>query len=114
MSLDLYAGIYVRDYATAKVWYDKLLGSAAVWEHLEKQAVWKLAEHRYVAIEEDGARAGCATHAVFVDDFDDVVGSVKMRGLEPAKREWYPNGVRRAVYRDPDGNELSLAGLRAN
>lgn len=32
------------------------------------------------------------------------------RGVEPAKRETYPNGVRKADFYDPDGNELSFGG----
>ena len=34
------------------------------------------------------------------------------RGLEPTKRETYSNGVRKAIYRDPDGNEIGFGGPR--
>ena len=30
--------------------------------------------------------------------------------LEPDERETYSNGVRKALYRDPDGNELGFGG----
>jgi hypothetical protein len=36
--------------------------------------------------------------------------SVADRGLEPTKRETYPNGVRKAKYQDPDGNEIEFGG----
>jgi hypothetical protein len=32
------------------------------------------------------------------------------RGLEPTKRETYSNGVRKATYVDPDGNEIGYGG----
>ena len=32
------------------------------------------------------------------------------RGVEPALRETYGNGVRKATYRDPDGNEIGFGG----
>jgi hypothetical protein len=32
------------------------------------------------------------------------------RGLEPDERETYSNGVRKALYRDPEGNELGFGG----
>jgi hypothetical protein len=32
------------------------------------------------------------------------------RGIEPSERETYENGVRKAIYRDPDGNEIGLGG----
>jgi len=31
-------------------------------------------------------------------------------GLEPDERETYSNGVRKALYRDPEGNELGFGG----
>jgi predicted lactoylglutathione lyase len=45
-----------------------------------------------------------------VDDLDAFVSQASGRGLEPTKRETYPNGVRKAMYRDPDGNELDFGG----
>lgn len=36
------------------------------------------------------------------------VAAIAGRGLEPAVT--YSNGVRKALYRDPDGNELGFGG----
>jgi len=38
------------------------------------------------------------------------VAAVAARGLEPDERLTYSNGVRKALYRDPDGNELGFGG----
>jgi hypothetical protein len=38
------------------------------------------------------------------------VATIAGRGLEPDDIEIYSNGVRKAIYRDPDGNELSFGG----
>jgi hypothetical protein len=46
----------------------------------------------------------------FVNDLDALVAQIADRGLEPAKRETYPNGVRKITYRDADGNEIGLGG----
>ena len=35
---------------------------------------------------------------------------IALRGIEPAKRETYSNGLRKATYRDPDGNEIGYGG----
>ncbi|MHA6761628.1 hypothetical protein [Streptacidiphilus sp. PAMC 29251] len=32
------------------------------------------------------------------------------RGIGPVQRETYPNGMRKARYRDPDGNEIGYGG----
>jgi hypothetical protein len=56
----------------------------------------------------DGAGKSVAT--IFVDDLDAHIAAVAERGLEPDEIEIYPNGVRKAVYRDADGNELGFGG----
>lgn len=110
MPLDLFAGIYVRDYEAAKHWYERLLGSEPTFVASDTEAVWELAEHRSLFIEAGPDDAGHAVHTVFVDDFDTRVDQISQRGIEPAERVTYPNGVRKALYRDPDGNEIGFGG----
>lgn len=62
----------------------------------------------YVVEHADGA--GNCVVTIFVDDLDARVAAIAGRGLEPDEREAYPNGVRKVIYRDPDGNELGLGG----
>jgi hypothetical protein len=45
-----------------------------------------------------------------VGDLDERVASIGARGIEPASRETYENGVRKVIYRDPDGNEIGFGG----
>jgi hypothetical protein len=52
-------------------------------------------------------------HTVFVGDFDAHISQIAERGLEPAERETYANGVRKATFRDPDGNEIGFGGAPA-
>jgi hypothetical protein len=47
---------------------------------------------------------------IFLDDLDAQVAAIVARGLEPDERETYSNGVRKALYRDPDGNEMGFGG----
>jgi hypothetical protein len=69
-----------------------------------------IAENRYVFIEERPEHAGHAMHTIFAGDFDDRVQAITDRGIEPADRETYSNGVRKWTYRDPDGNEIGFGG----
>ncbi|MDG4828997.1 VOC family protein [Solwaraspora sp. WMMD1047] len=110
MAVDLFAGVPVSDYAAALPWYEKLLGSPPSFLAHETEAVWELAEHRYVYIDQDPEHAGHARQTIFVDDLEDRVAAIAARGLEPANRETYDNGVRKITYRDPDGNEIGLGG----
>jgi hypothetical protein len=45
-----------------------------------------------------------------VDDLDARVDGIAARGIEPAERETYDNGVRKVTYRDPAGNEIGFGG----
>jgi catechol 2,3-dioxygenase-like lactoylglutathione lyase family enzyme len=114
--VDLFAGIPVGDYQRARDWYARLLGSDPSFLPNDTEAVWELAEHRYLFIEVRPEHAGHAMHTLFVDDFDARIRGMADRGIEPALRETYDNGVRKATYRDPDGNEIGFGGapLRAD
>jgi hypothetical protein len=109
-SLDLFAGIPVADYAVALRWYEQLLGSAPAFFPHDTEAVWELAEHRYMYIVQQPEHAGHARHTLFVDDLDALVAQIAGRGLDPVQRDTYANGVRKTTYRDPDGNEIGLGG----
>ena len=111
-NLDLFAGIPVADYAAALEWYERLLGSEPTFFPHDTEAVWELAEHRYVYIEQRPEHAGHGKHTIFVDDLDAVVAQIADRGLNPAQRETYSNGVRKTTYRDPDGNEIGFGGAQ--
>lgn len=67
MTLDLYAGIYVH---AAKSWYAQLFGSEPSFIASETEAVWELAGHRSIFIEENAEHAGHAVHSIFLDDVD--------------------------------------------
>ena len=110
MAVDLFAGIPVGDYERALAWYERLLGSGPSFLPNDTEAVWELAEHRYVFIEVRPQHAGHAMHTLFVDDLDARVEGIAGRGIEPVERETYANGVRNVTYRDPDGNEIGLGG----
>jgi hypothetical protein len=89
MALDLFAGIPVNDYTAALAWYERLLGSPPAFFPNDTEAVWELAEHRWVVIEQRLEHAGHAMHTIFVDDLDARVAQIDDRGVEPSKRETY-------------------------
>jgi len=111
MVISLFAGIPVDDYAAALAWYQRLFGTPPTFFPNDTEAVWELAEHRSVYIEQRPEHAGHAMHTILVDDLDALVAQIAERGLEPAKREMYDNGVRKITYRDPDGNEVGFGGV---
>ena len=95
MTVDLFAGIPICDYAPAAAWYERLLGAPPSFLPNDTEAVWELAEHWYAYIV---VQPEHAVHTVFVSDFD----------AQIAQR--YTNGVRKATFRDPGGNEIGFGG----
>ena len=110
MTLDLFAGNRVSDYETAKSWYERLLGKEPSFIPHATEAVWELAEHRFLYIVEDGEGAGGALQFLFVEDLDALVADIASRGIEPDERVTYPGKARKAIYRDADGNEIGFGG----
>jgi catechol 2,3-dioxygenase-like lactoylglutathione lyase family enzyme len=108
--LDLFAGIPVADYAAALLWYERLLGFPPTFFPHDTEAVWELAEHRYIYVVQQPEHAGHARHTLFVEDLDALVAQIAGRGLDPVQRETYANGVRKITFRDPDGNEIGFGG----
>jgi catechol 2,3-dioxygenase-like lactoylglutathione lyase family enzyme len=108
VSLHLFAGIRASDLRTARPWYEQLLGQPAFFPH-EREVVWTLAENRSVYVVEH-SRAGSSVATILVDDLDAQLSAIAARGLEPDEIETYANGARKAIYRDPDGNEVGIAG----
>lgn len=88
----------------------RVLGSEPAFLPFETEAVWELAEHRYLYIRENADHAGHAVHTILVEDLDACVDRITARGIEPVKWETYPGGMRKALYRDPDGNEIGYGG----
>jgi Glyoxalase/Bleomycin resistance protein/Dioxygenase superfamily len=111
MALHLFAGIPVADYTAALNWYERLFGGPPSFFPHDTEAVWELAEHRLVYIVQRPEHAGHAMHTIIVDDLDGLMAGIAQRGLAPAKQETYPDGVRKATYADPDGNETGFGGL---
>ena len=109
MSSHLFAGMRVRDFAAARAWYERLLGEPTFQAH-DTELVWTLAEDRSIFVEQEADHAGHGRVLVFVDDLDAQVAEIAARGLAPDERLTYSNGVRKAVFRDPDGNEVGFGG----
>jgi catechol 2,3-dioxygenase-like lactoylglutathione lyase family enzyme len=113
MSLHLFAGLRVRDFQAARRWYEQLLGEPTFFPHAT-EAVWTLADNRSVYVVEHADGAGSSVVTIFLDDLDAHVAAIAARGLEPNERQTYSNGVRKVLYRDPDGNELGFGGAPVN
>lgn len=109
MALDLFAGIPVTEYAAALKWYERLLGSPPAFFPNDTEAVWELAEHRYVFIEQRPERAGHALHTIFVDDLDAIVAQITERGSTPRSGRPTPTACARSPTATPTATRSGSA-----
>ena len=108
--VDLFAGFPVTDYDRSLQWYRQLLGKEPSFYPNDREAVWEVGEHRYVYFEVLPERAGGSLSMLMAKDIDATVAEIAARGLDPLRVEHYEEGMRKVVYQDPDGNELSFGG----
>ena len=109
MAVGIFAGIAVNDFAQALVWYKRLLGAEPTFYPNDIEAVWELAEDRYVYIIRDLDRAGGAVSMIWVDDPVAEVVRIAGQGIEPDDVEKHDE-VWKYVFHDPDGNETGIGG----
>ncbi len=105
----IFAGIAVSNYESALEWYKQLLGAEPTFYPNSVEAVWQLAEDRYVYIIENAERAGGAVSMIWMDDPGSVVAGIAERGLQPVDVEQHGN-VCKWVFHDADGNETGIGG----
>ncbi len=108
--MDLFAGFPVTDYERSLQWYRQLLGREPSFHPNDREAVWEVGEHSYVYFEVLPERAGGSLSMIMVEDLGAAVAEISDRGIEPLRIERYEEGMRKVVYQDPDGNELSFGG----
>lgn len=112
--VDLFAGFPVTDYARSLEWYRQVLGAQPTFHPNDREAVWQVGEHCFVYFEVLPERAGRSLTMIMAEDLDATVAGIASRGLEPLRIERYDEGMRKVVYQDPDGNELSFGGTSAS
>ena len=111
MELELFAGVAVSAYPRAVTWFEQLLGASASFQPHDTESVWILAEHRSVYVVLRPEHAGHSLVTMLVDDLDAFLDAAGGRGIRPVSLDSYEKDVRKAVFRDPDGNEVGVGGL---
>jgi hypothetical protein len=108
---DLFGGIAVADFQRSVAWYTRLFGAPPTFFPNDREAVWMIAEHRWLYIIVDAKRAGGAVQTIMVDGLADVIAGIAERGLEFGDEERPADDVRKVMYTDPDGNEIGIGSI---
>ncbi|GAC1611774.1 MAG: hypothetical protein NVS3B26_27990 [Mycobacteriales bacterium] len=91
-------------------WYEALLGPPPAFFPNDRESVWQVGDKLFVYVDVRADHTGHAVHTVFVEDLKACLAEIEGRGLSPTGIERYENGVGKAIFNDPDGNEFGLAG----
>jgi catechol 2,3-dioxygenase-like lactoylglutathione lyase family enzyme len=104
----LFAGIPVADLDSAIAWYERLLGGPPDMTPNEIERTWKLTDESWIYVVKDPERAGKALVTVMVDDLDERLVGLAGRGIEPDEIQEISEKVRKAVFTDPEGNQIGI------
>jgi predicted enzyme related to lactoylglutathione lyase len=108
---ELFGGIPVNDFQVALDWYERLFGAPPTFFPNDTEAVWMIADHRWLYIIVDAKRAGGAVQTIICDNLEALIEEIAARGIRFVREELPAEGVRKVMYYDPDGNEIGLGRL---
>ena len=108
MITQVFAGIPVDDFPTARAWYEILLGRKPDLVPRDDEAAWQLTETGWIYVVADAQRAGSALATFLVDDLERQIGFFALRGIAPETIDTIPGVVRKATVVDPAGNRLTF------
>ena len=109
MITDLFAGIPVDDFETARAWYQIFVGRSPDLVAKPDEAAWRIAGTGWITVVADESRAGSALITLIVEDLEAHVGFLALRGIAPESIETVPGVVRTATITDPAGNAITIA-----
>jgi len=104
----LFAGIAVADLDAARGWYERFAGRPADLVPNEREFAWQLTDTGWIYVVADADRAGRALVTLLVGDLDEWLAELAGRGLAAETIDTIPGAVRKAAFRDPEGNMVTL------
>ena len=111
---DLFAGMQVSNYKISRDWYERLLGCPPSFLPNDVEAVWQIAEHRWLFIVVEPSHAGHSVQHILGADLDTLISQISERGIDYSKEELPAKNTRKVIYHDPDGNEIGFISVSSD
>jgi catechol 2,3-dioxygenase-like lactoylglutathione lyase family enzyme len=105
---ELFSGFPVSNLEASLQWYERLLGCPPSFFPNDQEAVWAIADHRWLYIIVAPERAGGSVLTIICDDLEPLIGEINARGISYNLEEFPAKNVRKVMYYDPDGNEIGF------
>jgi predicted enzyme related to lactoylglutathione lyase len=103
----LFASVPVADLRAAMSWYEQLFGRSADIVPNENEVMWCVAGNGWLHVIEDPGRAGGTVVTISVNDLDQFVADLTIRGISVGPIEAVGKAGRKANSVDSDGNVIS-------
>lgn len=112
-AVHVFAGIPTAAYATARGWYEQVMGRPPDILPNDWEAMWTLADGGSVYLVTDPEHAGGGVVTLAVADLDSLIERWAQHGIEPARIDLLPAG-RKATLIDAEGNLIAFVQLAAS
>jgi predicted enzyme related to lactoylglutathione lyase len=104
----LFAAIAVRDFPTARHWYERFFDRPPDVVAHDTEVMWQVTATGWLYIVGDPERAGSSVVTIAVTDIERVAADLSDRGLAVGPIEPESDTAVKAKLRDPDGNTVAL------
>ena len=104
----VFAGILVRDLASASEWYARVFGRSFDTAPMAELVEWHLLDRGWVQVVHDEERAGNSSVAIVVDSVDDQLAALAAEGIQAGSVQTSPGFVKTGPVTDPDGNWVTF------
>lgn len=104
----VFAGVHVRDLASAIDFYERLLGSPPSMLPNDDEAAWQLTGSGWLYVLRDAEKAGTSVVTLLLDDLDQRLAALAEHGIQTGPETVKGGSVRSLWIADPDGNRIQF------
>jgi len=104
----VFSGVPITDLDTARDWYTRLIGRKPDIPVNETEDMWGLTDTAFLYIVHNPDRAGRSVVTMAVADLEAAVAEAAGRGVRSGPIEQVGTAGRKALFTDPDGNEIAF------
>jgi predicted enzyme related to lactoylglutathione lyase len=104
----LFASLPVKDFKTARAWYERFFGRPADVVAHEHEVMWQVTDGAWLYIVLNALQAGTGTVAMTVPDIEAETSALSQRGIRTGPIKDEGDAGRKSIVFDPDGNSIAI------
>ena len=104
----LFASVPVKDFPSARAWYERFFGRPADVVAHEHEVMWHVTDGAWLYIVLNAPHAGTGTVAIAVPDIEAETSALARRGIQTGPINNEGEAGRKSIVLDPDGNSIAI------